>query len=117
MTSDVVWMVDGIQVVWSPKYAVYEVWQRVEQDGETVLWDCVADTPDQEEAIEEAKEIHFAKLRETGESGSTEMPPLDVDAATSLFPEQVREDTAGRYLDEPEVFDGYGDYYESGIDF
>ena len=55
MTSDVVWMIDGIHVVWSPKYAVYEVWQRVEQDGETVLWDCVADTPDQEEAIDEAK--------------------------------------------------------------
>ena len=95
MTSDVVWMIDGIQVVWSPKYAVYEVWQRVEQDGETVLWDCVADTPDQEEAIDEAKAIHFAKLRETGESGSAEMPPLDVDSATSLFP----------------------DYFESGSDF
>ena len=90
MTSDVVWMIDGIQVVWSPKYAVYEVWQRAEQNGEAVLWDCVADTPDQEEAIEEAKEIYFAKLRGTGE-----MPPLDVDSATSLFP----------------------DYFESGIDF
>ena len=95
MTSDVVWMVDGIQVVWSPKYAVYEVWQRVEQDGETVLWDCVADMPDKEEAIATGVEVHFTKLRETGESGSTEMPPLDVDSATSLFP----------------------DYFESGIDF
>jgi hypothetical protein len=92
MTSDVIYELDGIQVVWSQQHAVYEVWKQIADGPDDFLWDCVADTPDKEWAIAVADEVW------------------------NRTP-QVPEDTAGRYLDEPEVFDGYGDYYESGIDF
>ena len=57
MQSDLVYKLDGIKVVWSQKYAVYEVWQLVQDGPDDNLWDCVADTPDKEWAIAVADEI------------------------------------------------------------
>ncbi len=96
MASDVIYELDGIKVVWSQQYAVYEVWKQVADGPDDFLWDCVADTPDKEWAIVVADEVW-------------------------LRSPQVPEDTAGSYLDEPEVLYGDScyleDYYDSGIDF
>ena len=96
MLNDTVYCLDGIRVVWSQQYAVYEVWQLVQDGPDDNLWDCVADTPDREWAIAVADEVW------------NKAP-------------QVPEDTAGRYLDEPEVLYGDScyleDYYDSGVDF
>jgi|TARA_R100000656_G_scaffold33807_1_gene29069 hypothetical protein len=92
----VVYELDGIKVVWSQQYAVYEVWQRVADGPIGWHWEFVEETPDKEWAIAVADEVW------------------------NRTP-QVPEDTAGRYSDEPEVLygDSYHleDYYDSGIDF
>lgn len=61
MPSDVIYDLDGIKVVWSQRYAVYEVWQLISggRMGRAILWDCVADTPDQEEAVLIADDLFF----------------------------------------------------------
>ena len=52
-----VYEVDGIKVVWSQQYAVYEVWKQIADGPDDFLWDCVADTPDKEWAIAVADEV------------------------------------------------------------
>jgi hypothetical protein len=104
MASDVIYKLDGIQVVWSQRYAVYEVWQQVADGPDDFLWECVADTPDKEWAIVVADEVWLRS------------PQVPVESRGS-----GDEDTTGRYLDEPEVLygevDSSEDYYDSGIDF
>ena len=59
MPSDVIYDLDEIKVVWSQRYAVYEVWQLISGGPDDILWDCVADTPDQEEAVLIADDLFF----------------------------------------------------------
>ena len=66
-----------------------EVWRKVE-DGAGWCWECAADTPEQEEAVLIADQIFFKSKQHV-----------------DYVPEPV----------EDEEVPGYGDYYESGIDF
>ena len=90
MASNVIYELAGIKVIWSPIYAVFEVWRKVQDGSIGWCWECAADTPDQEEAVSIADEI-FLKSKQH----------------VDYVPKQV--------VDE-EVL-GYGDYYESEIDF
>ena len=67
MLNDTVYCLDGIRVVWSQQYAVYEVWQLVQDGPDDNLWDCVADTPDREWAIAVADEV-WNKAPQDGDS-------------------------------------------------
>ena len=89
MTSIVIYELAGIKVIWSPVYAVFEVWRKVE-DGSGWCWECAADTPEQEEAVLIADQIFFKSKQHV-----------------DYVPEPV----------EDEEVPGYGDYYESRIDF
>jgi len=90
MASNVIYELAGIKVIWSPIYAVFEVWRKVQDGSIGWCWECAADTPDQEEAVLIADQIFFKSKQHV-----------------DYVPKQV--------VDE-EVL-GYGDYYESEIDF
>tara|TARA_R100000963_G_scaffold33872_1_gene26560 strand:- start:150 stop:422 length:273 start_codon:yes stop_codon:yes gene_type:complete len=90
MASNVIYELAGIKVIWSPIYAVFEVWRKVQDGSIGWCWECAADTPDQEEAVLIADQIFFKSKQHV-----------------DYVPKQV--------MDE-EVL-GYGDYYESEIDF
>ena len=90
MTNNVIYELAGIKVIWSPIYSVFEVWRKVEDNTGLGCWECAADTPEKEEAVLIADQIFFKSKQHV-----------------DYVPKQV--------VDE-EVL-GYGDYYESGIDF
>ena len=90
MASNVIYELAGIKVIWSPIYAVFEVWRKVQDGSIGWCWECAADTPDQEEAVLIADQSFFKSKQHV-----------------DYVPKQV--------MDE-EVL-GYGDYYESEIDF
>ena len=90
MASNVIYELAGIKVIWSPIYAVFEVWRKVQDGSIGWCWECAADTPDQEEAVLIADQIFFKSKQHV-----------------DYVPKQV--------MDE-EVL-GYGDYYESEIGF
>jgi len=58
MHGEMVYQIDGIQVVYCPQHGgVFEVWQPVADGPDGFTYDCVADVEDENHAIAIADEI------------------------------------------------------------
>ena len=58
MHGEMVYQIDGIQVVYCPQHGgVFEVWQPVADGPDDFTYDCVADVEDEDHAIAIADEI------------------------------------------------------------
>ena len=58
MHGDLVYEIDGIQVVYCPQHGgVFEVWQPVADGPEDFVYECVADVEDEDDALAIADEI------------------------------------------------------------
>ena len=49
--GELVWNRDGVEIVWQPRYHVYEVWVPVADGPHEFSMELIADCPDEEEAI------------------------------------------------------------------
>ena len=58
MHGEMVYEIDGIQVVYCPQHGgVFEVWQPIADGPDDFTYDCVADVVDEDHAIAIADEI------------------------------------------------------------
>jgi len=55
--GELVYACDGVEVVWVPRYSVYEVWAPVADGPDDFTMECIADCPDEADAIFYADEF------------------------------------------------------------
>ena len=49
--GELVWNRDGVEIIWQPRYSVYEVWAPIADGPEDFNMDMIADCPDEADAI------------------------------------------------------------------
>ena len=49
--GELVWNRDGVEIIWQPRYSVYEVWAPIADGPDDVTMDMIADCPDEADAI------------------------------------------------------------------
>lgn len=49
--GELVYACDGVEVVWVPRYSVYEVWVPIADGPDDFNMECIADCPDEADAI------------------------------------------------------------------
>ena len=55
--GELVWNQDGIEIVWQPRYSVYEVWAPVADGPHDFSMEMIADCEDEADAIFYAEEF------------------------------------------------------------
>ena len=49
--GELVWNRDGVEIIWQPRYSVYEVWAPIADGPDDFNMDMIADCPDEADAI------------------------------------------------------------------
>ena len=49
--GELVWIRDGVEIIWQPRYSVYEVWAPIADGPDDFNMDMIADCPDEADAI------------------------------------------------------------------
>ena len=49
--GELVWNRDGVEIIWQPRYSVYEVWAPIADGPDDFNMDMIADCPDEAAAI------------------------------------------------------------------
>tara|TARA_B100001123_G_scaffold305793_1_gene341625 strand:+ start:134 stop:337 length:204 start_codon:yes stop_codon:yes gene_type:complete len=49
--GELVWNRDGVEIIWQPRYGVYEVWAPIADGPDDFNMDMIADCPDEADAI------------------------------------------------------------------
>lgn len=55
--GELVWSQSGVEIVWQPRYSVYEVWAPIADGPDDFYMDMIADCPDEADAIFYAEEF------------------------------------------------------------
>ena len=49
--GELVWNRDGVEIIWQPRYSVYEVWAPIAEGPDDFTMDMIADCADEADAI------------------------------------------------------------------
>ena len=49
--GELVWNRDGVEIIWQPRYSVYEVWAPIADGPEDLTMEMIADCADEADAI------------------------------------------------------------------